>query len=67
MEPTEALPDKVAQAIRDIRKEAAGRTCGGCRHIRNGWCAEHRNHNGANLSVIRYNAVACAQHTQEIQ
>jgi hypothetical protein len=51
---------KLNRAVADIKQAASGRTCSGCQHIRNGWCAEHLNIDGQRLMVHYPGAIACS-------
>lgn len=52
------------RAVKEIRSEAAGRTCGGCTNYRNGWCAEKVSlvEGGSPLQILYANAPACGSH-----
>jgi hypothetical protein len=56
------IAGKLAGAVEVIKREAAGRVCGSCKHLRQRWCAEKRNIDGNELVVLYPGAVACGQH-----
>jgi hypothetical protein len=56
------IAGKLAGAVEVIKREAAGRVCGSCKHLRDRWCAEKRNVDGNDLQVLYPHAVACGQH-----
>ena len=58
----DGLSERLARAAASIRRDARGRTCGDCMHLRGNWCAEQVNIDGDNLTVNHLNAVACAKH-----
>jgi hypothetical protein len=58
----EEITDKLASVALVIKREAAGRTCGGCRHMRDRWCSTKQNVDGNDLQVLFPTAVACGQH-----
>jgi hypothetical protein len=62
----ENLTSRLAVIATEIRLSAKGRTCSGCVHHRDGWCATQTNYSGDNLAVLYPNAVACAKHEVRI-
>jgi len=62
----DGLSERLAKAAASIRRDARGRTCGDCRHLRVNWCAEQTNIDGDNLTVNHPNAVACAKHEERV-
>jgi hypothetical protein len=55
----EGFARSLAAMASDIRQAARGRTCGDCRHLRDGWCASRLNMDGDSLRVLSPYAVAC--------
>jgi hypothetical protein len=53
--------DKLVELATKIKRDASGRVCSDCKHMRRGWCAEQLNYSGDNLVVMYPNAVACAK------
>jgi len=60
----DGLSERLAKAAASIRRDARGRTCGDCRHLRANWCAEQMNIDGDNLVINHPNAVACVKHEE---
>lgn len=58
----ESITGKLASAAAEIRREADGRVCGDCKHLRQSWCSVKQNIDGNNLAVLYPHAVACGQH-----
>lgn len=53
---------KLAGAAAEIKRDAEGRTCGGCRNLHNTWCTKQQNIDGYNLTVLYPGAVACGHY-----
>lgn len=54
------LTDKLMRMVGEIKRDAGGKTCGGCRHYRaGGWCAEVLSPEGDALKIGYPSAVAC--------
>ena len=58
----ESITGKLASAAAVIKRDADGRTCGGCKHMRKSWCSAKQNIDGNDLQVLYPHAVACGQH-----
>lgn len=57
---------KLIALVGEIKKAARGRTCGGCKHLREGWCAVQNNMDGGELAVLYPGAVACVKHVARV-
>lgn len=57
-----AYRDGMSLVAAKVRSRAAGRTCGGCAHYRDGWCAERLSIVGrfSPLQVLSASTAACS-------
>lgn len=63
-DPTDKLfQHRLALAAKEIRAQAAGRTCGSCQHFAGSWCALQISAENAPLKIYGPEAVACEGHT----
>ena len=53
---------KLRAAVKAIRSEASGNTCGDCVYYRGNWCARNINVEGTPLAILYPSATACRSH-----
>jgi hypothetical protein len=61
----DGLNQRLFELATKIRTAANGRTCSGCKHHRDGWCATQQNYHGDNLAVLYPSAIACSKYEEK--